>query len=87
MPPCPAFAPLFLGLDAIPEEAVDAGVLALGGSGSSSEKDSHVGSSFVTTPPVDRSACMFFIWHACCPQTKRTPDLDSLPHLSSSSSS
>ena len=45
--PCPGFTPAFLPL-AIEDEAVDAGVFSLCGTGSSSEKDSHAGSSFVT---------------------------------------
>ena len=48
--PCPGFPPDFLPFAAIEDTdaAVDAGVLSLVGAGSSSEKDSQAGSSFVT---------------------------------------
>ena len=46
MLPCPGFPPAFLPF-AIDDAAVDAGVLSLE-AGSSSENDSHAGSSFVT---------------------------------------
>ncbi len=45
--PCPGFPPGFLPF-AVDEDAVDAGVLSFCGRGSSSENDSHAGSSFVT---------------------------------------
>ena len=47
--PCPAFAPCFFPLPLAVDGAIDAGVFGLVGSvGSSSEKDSQAGSSFVT---------------------------------------
>ncbi len=49
--PCPGFPPAFLAF--ADEDAVEAGVFSCCGGGSSSEKDSHVGSSFVTI----RDAC------------------------------
>ena len=47
MPPCPGIPPAFLAFP-FDEDAVDAGVLSFRGAGSSSEKDSHTGASFVT---------------------------------------
>ena len=44
--PCPGFPPAFLPL--LISDAVDAGVFSLCRGGSSSENDSHAGSSFVT---------------------------------------
>ena len=46
--PCPGFPPAFLPFAVDDDAAVDAGVLSLVGAGSSSEKDSQAGSSFVT---------------------------------------
>ena len=50
MLPCPGFPAVFLPFAAIEDAdaAVDAGVLSLVRAGSSSEKDSQAGSSFVT---------------------------------------
>ena len=48
MLPCPGFPVLFLPL-AADDEGVDVAMRSLVGGGSSSENDSHAGSSLVTT--------------------------------------
>ena len=60
--PWPGFPVAFLPLP-IADDAVEAGVLSFCGGGSSSEKDSHAGSSFVTTGRVRQYACS--LWAYC----------------------
>lgn len=54
--PCPGFPPALLPFP-VADDAVEAGVLSFCGGGSSSEKDSHAGCSFVTIRRTRQYAC------------------------------
>ncbi len=64
--PCPGFPAVFLPF-AIDDEAVDAGVLSLA-AGSSSENDSHAGSSFVTTDEASQHSVVVAILEGYTPR-------------------
>ena len=77
--PCPGFPLSFLPFAADEEEGVDAGARSFGGNSSSSENDSHAGSSLVTTMVLVRTEKGFF------EKAGEMRNLNSLLHLSSSS--